>query len=204
MVLLQGGSPQLSSQGSWQGPARAMGSWRVPLAPTAGEEDAGLALQRARSPGSRAAVLLSIVIQPYRHTVNASFQLHRHVANTQNSTASAPNGLSGLYWEEIAEDTAAARGREAHIFSWADFAPSLCHPDHDTCVSMVNPPHWVRWRNTRARWQHGEPFLTACPSDAGKKRTAAEGANLAALLWAYQKPNQLNSSLLKMKLHLKE
>lgn len=179
MVLLQGGSPQLSLQGSWQGPARTMGSWWVPLAPTTGEEDAGLAPQRARSPGSRAAVLLSIVIQPYRHTVNASFQLHGHVANTQNSTASPLNGLSGLYWEEIAwQDTATARGREAHIFSWADFAPSLCHIDHDTCVSMVNSRLWVRWRNARARWQHGEPFLTACPSDVGKKHTAAEGANL--------------------------
>lgn len=179
MVLLQGGSPQLSSQGSWQGPARTTGSWRVPLAPTAGEEDAGLAPQRARSPGSPAAVLLSIVIQPYRHTVNASFQLHGHVANTQNSTASPPNGLSGLYWEEIAwEDTAAARGREARIFSWTDFAPSLCRTDHDTCISMVNLQRWVRWRNTRAGWQHGEPFLTACPSDIGNKHTAAEGANL--------------------------
>lgn len=40
--------------------------------PTTGNEDAGLALQHTTAPGSHAAVLPSIVIQPYKHNVNAA------------------------------------------------------------------------------------------------------------------------------------
>lgn len=95
-----------------------------------------MAPQRARAPGSRAAVLLLIVIQPYRYTVNASFQLHRHIANTQNSSASPPNGLSG---RKSREKRQPQHTEEQPVSSHGQFL--LSHPVVQTMtrVSMVNP-----------------------------------------------------------------
>ena len=200
-------SPQVSFHQSWQGLAHTMGSRQLPLTLAASGEDAGLAPQCAGVLGSHAAVLPLVVVQPYWHTVNASFQLPGHIANTQNSSASPQNELSGLYRKEILwEDTGTAHARAARVFSQALFAALSCCTGHDTCVSMVNSQRWVR----QCKEMHMLDGSTESPSlqhvlTQGTTAQQQREQTWTALLCAYQTPDpQKSTVLLKMKLHLKE